>query len=572
MATGLTILLLGYHLGTFDQIVHLPSLKKFADPSLYPGDPFLDLRVYHYSYFWLLLEPFYRLGVLEVTMFALHVVTTYLTFWALWILSDTLFHDPLVNFIGVLAFIFPHLSFAGFTVFEWSLLNRTFVMPFLLCAFILFLRRRYELAFVLLGLLYNLHILSVNFVLVMLLFDALAQLRRTNWRRIGLGLALFVLCALPVILWRAGNTRLDLSLRPEWLSLISAGMMLNTFHPIAKDPLIMLATLSGLSSIGLFLIGRRKPLSDADRSVTHFVCAAMLALAAEVVMAEWLPITGIIQLQIVRIGLFATIFGYLYFARYLAGLIGDSHRLASLQELGADRGQRPPESKLVGGLRPQSPQTVERVHRLDLGLLTSMYLLSSSPLAPLLVWLMQRLRWRRLLVVAAVATMASANLAAAFRPDTWSPGIHVFPRQTPWYDVQVWARNNTPQETLFLAPPYIWGRYQPDWRVFSERSTVVTLPELLEASFVPEYADSWLARLADVAPGAFPQFRGNYFDNAIITARAFNGLTDAEFLRVACKYGAAYAVVEKPHRRAFPAVYENQGFVVYDMRMSYGLP
>ncbi len=534
-ATCVTILLLGYHIGTFDQIVHLPSLRKYADPSLYPGDPFLELRVYHYSYFWLLFLPLLRLGMLEVAMFAVHVAATYLTFWALWVLSDTLFRDPLASFIGVLAFIFPHVSFAGFTTFEWSLLNRTFVLPFLLWAFILFLRRRYELAFALLGLLYNLHILSVNFVLAMLLFDALLQFRRTNWRRIGLGLALFVLCALPVILWRARNTQLDLSLRPEWLSLISAGMMYNIFHLISREPLIILVTTSGLSSVGLFFIGRRRPLSDADRSVTHFIYAALVTLAAEVIMVEWLPITGIVQLQIVRIGLYASIFGYLYFARYLAGLVGTSNRL-------------------------------------DLGLQATMFLLSSTPLAPFLVRVMQRLRWQRFLVVAAAAVMAGANLVAAFQPDTWSPGIHIYPQRTPWYNVQTWARDNTPRDALFLAPPYIWGRYQADWRVFSERSTVVTLPELLEIPFVPEYATSWLSRLEDVAPGAFEQFEGNYFDNAIIAAKAFNSLSDGDILRVARKYGVSYLVMEKPHLRGFSAVYENQGFVVYDLRTTHGLP
>jgi len=40
----------GYHFGTFDQVVHIPFLKKFADPGLYPADAFLNLRSEHYSF------------------------------------------------------------------------------------------------------------------------------------------------------------------------------------------------------------------------------------------------------------------------------------------------------------------------------------------------------------------------------------------------------------------------------------------------------------------------------------------------------------------------------------------
>ena len=64
-ATLFTIFFVGYHFGTFDQAVHIPFLKKYADPTLYPGDRFLDLRLQHNSYFWFFFLPFYRLGILD---------------------------------------------------------------------------------------------------------------------------------------------------------------------------------------------------------------------------------------------------------------------------------------------------------------------------------------------------------------------------------------------------------------------------------------------------------------------------------------------------------------------------
>ena len=50
--TVLTIFFTGYHFGTFDQVIHIAFLEKTADPALFPGDAFLNLRQYTFSFFW----------------------------------------------------------------------------------------------------------------------------------------------------------------------------------------------------------------------------------------------------------------------------------------------------------------------------------------------------------------------------------------------------------------------------------------------------------------------------------------------------------------------------------------
>ena len=154
-ATLLTIWIGGYHFGTFDQVVHIPFLKKLADPSLYPTDAFLKLRSEHYSFFWLMLIPAYRAGILEPVMFAVHIFATYGLVWMFWELTETLFHNNLANLISLLLLVFPHFGMPGFQIVEFSLLNRTFVLPFILGAIILHLRRYYVPAFLLLGVMFK---------------------------------------------------------------------------------------------------------------------------------------------------------------------------------------------------------------------------------------------------------------------------------------------------------------------------------------------------------------------------------------------------------------------------------
>ncbi len=530
-----TIAVVGYHFGTFDQSIHIPFLKKYADSSLFPGDAFLELRHQHYSFFWFLFLPFYRLGVLEVAMFAVHFFITYLTYWALWALSETLFHNPLSSLLGLAAFVIPHLGFAGFPVFEFSLLNRTFVLPFLLWAIGLFLRRRYLFAFALLGLMYNLHVISVNFALAMVLFASLRDLRAVGWRNLLLGMFLFVIAALPVLVWRATSPPVAVRPDPEWFDIIWRGMIANLFFYISPHLHILFIVVCGLCALALYYVARRSaPAREQDRTVARFVEAVLIILGVQGVTAQWVPIPIIIQSQIIRAGLFVLVFGYLYFANYLAEL----YRSRALSEF-------------------------------DFGVLTAAVVASPIPAVPLFVWSLQRFlrpaRWRSVVNAVVVALTFAVSLALAVRLAIWFPGIYIFARHTPWYQAQRWARDHTPKDTAFLTPPHLWWFYDPEWRVYSERSNVVMWSDLLEVALVPDYTDTWKARFEAVAPGALARFNGDLFENRRLTAQDFYSQSAADLLRTARRYGASYLVVEKPHTYPFPVTYENDQFVIYQV-------
>jgi hypothetical protein len=531
--TLFAVVFVGYHFGTFDQTIHIPFLKKYADPSLYPGDPFFELRFQHYSFFWFLFLPAYRAGVLPETLLVVHGLATYLTFWMLWRLSETLFGSPLAALFSTLAFAIPHIGFAGFPIIEFSLLNRTFVLPFLLLAIGLFLRGRYWLSFGVLGVMYNLHVISVQFVLAMFMLHAALAWRAIGLRALAVGLGLFAAGAAPVLIWKLTGTPVDFTPRPDWMAIVSRGTLYNLFHLLPPYPHILIMTFSGVSALLLFAIGRQAgPQGPHDRTVTHFVAAALLILGAQVITAEWLPLTIVIQSQIIRIGLFVLIFGYLYFGRYLAEVY-----------------QR------------------RRMAPADFGLLLGSYVLVTLPFAPLLVWMVQRLvaaaTWRRVVAGASAAAVLAGQFVAVFMFEAWKPGVYPYGPATAWEDAQVWARENTPRDTVFITPPQVFWLYDTDWRVFAERSTVVTLSELLEAAFVPEYIAYWQPRFEALAPGALAQFQGNIMENQALTARAFYAHSAEDFERLGQEFGAAYLVAEAAHPYDLPVAYENEGYRIY---------
>ncbi len=533
--TLFSVLTMSYHFGTFDQSIHIPFLKALSDPSLYPGDPFVALRSSHYSYFWYMFIPFYQWGILEEALFAAHLLATYFTYWMLYELGVTLFENPLSAMFGTLAFLFPHVSFSGFPLIEFSLLNRTFVMPFLLLAINLYLRGIRARGFFMLGILYNLHVLSVHFVLAMFMLDFVVEFRKIGWKKILNSILVFILAALPVLLWKMQDSSgAEISLEPGWFDLISRSMMLHLFY-LAGNPYVLPASLSALAAYILFFIAYRAvPERAHDKTVLVFVLASTLLVLAQGIVTAWLPVSIILQLQIIRGGIFAVIFAYLYFADYLA-------------RKWSAASQRNPGD----------------------GVVTATFFLSTLTFITVLVLATQK--WwsatpRRLRVTSIfLATAFLGSLVFAVFANIWYPGVHIYGLDNPWRDVQEWARDNTPRDAIFITPLNKWWLDEAEWRVFSERQTVVTLSEILEAAFEPEYLAIWQPRMETLAPGAIARFQGNYLENQQIVGEAYNNLSSEALASAACQYEASFIVTEKAHPHEFPLVYENAEYLVYDM-------
>ena len=533
-ATIGTLLLIGYQFGTFDEAMHIPFLKVMANPALYPGDEMLKLHSIYYSYFWIFFIPIIKLGWLEPVLFATHILSIYLSYWAIWELSETLFQNHLSALISVIAFIVPHFSFVGFPVFEFAPLSRTFVLPFLLVAINQFLKNRITLAFLIAGLMYNIHVVSVNFILAMFGLACLLEFSRIGIRRILPGLAAFLIAALPVLLWKAGGDPIDISLRPDWVQFLDQTLFRHIFAMIGSYWGTWVIVLSGISALILFFIAAPKAAGYKTTNTARiFIYAGIIVMLTNVITVYWLPVTIIIQSQIARMGLWILILAYLFFANLLA-------------QLYAEKSVSPTAFWLV----------------------TITFIISPLPFLPLLMWLFVSWVKNPLLIkitaiVTPVAILASYSIFLSL--GFWHPGIFIYGENTPWVDVQIWAKNNTPINARFITPPEKWGVQESDWRVHSERAAAATLSELLVAAFQPGYEINWKPRFEQLAPGALARFNGDYFWNVDVTRQAYESLSTGQLLKAACLDNVQYIVAEKPFTHALPLAYENSSFTVYDV-------
>lgn len=531
IASIITISLMGYYFGTFDQAIHIPFLKKYADPSLFPNDKFLELRSYHYSFFWFFFIPFYRVGILEITMFVTHFLVTFFTFWSIWNLAKTLFKNPIASFLAVIAFIFPHLGFAGFPIFEFSLLNRTFTLPFLLMAINLYLNKKPVYAFLILGLMYNIHVVSVNFVMAMFFFDSILRIKEVGIKNLIKQFLTFLLFASPVLIWKFSNSHVDIGLDRSWFYIINNSLLAHVFTLITTNPLINFSILNGISAIIIFFLTLPIKKTENDLKINNFIWAALVILVVQLVAGTWFPLTIIIQSQIIRVGIFVNIFAYLYFAGYISELFSN-----------------------------------EKIKLNKIILLIFALLFSVSPLISLIVLLLyKKINNKNYISMFKylVTIIFLLTLTIFYKMNIWKPGINIEPIKDDNYDVQIWAKNNTSKDAIFITSPALWWFYDLEWRVVSERSTVSTLSELLEGAFLPSYIDYWRPRFEDVAPKALKQFSDDPLKNIVITKKAYYSLSEKDIIRISKKYGAKYFVSEKPSQYQFPIVYQNNGFTIY---------
>jgi hypothetical protein len=535
---GLTILAVfinGYHFGTFDQVFHIPFLKSWMNPSLYPGDAFVSLRQYYFSYFWYLLMPFYKAGLLEPAMFVIHLLITWLTFWAAWEVCEHLFHNQVANVLLSFALAVPHLGFPGFQIIEFSLLNRTFTIPFLLFGILLYLRQQYLPAFILVGFMFDIHLVYAGFVLAMFGVDILLSLKSMAWRKMIPAFLAFAILVLPLFIRKAGVSQgFDLTLRPDMVYLESMSMGYNVYYPIGPQPYVWLGTLQGVACLVLIAISMKsRPANPDDRKFRHFILAALLLISLGSIASYWLPVTFLVQLQLIRVGVFLLIFAYLYASAFFADQIL-SNRSESLKTW--------------------------------IPALALIFIL--IPILPLLFYWISRLlkpKILRIVVFPLLLIVILMQIILAAHGHYLAPGFHIYGPKSDWTETQIWARQNTPMDARFITPPYEYWQYEADWRVFSERSTLATIPEIEVLHLNPNYTDGFVERFSMIAPGVLNNLDGDYNHTLANTKYAFLSLSDTDFLQIAKRENCTYLVLPNEKKSSFEPVYSNASYSIYSI-------
>jgi Domain of unknown function (DUF6798) len=530
-----------YRFGIGNHSIVVPFIQTMLDPGLFPGDYLIAERGHLVTYFWPAVA--FLIGHLQVSMpvlfFALYCAATVGAVAGVHRLAMRLFGREDVAALSMFFFMFSFPPLGMRSVFPNYLDIVLVACPFVLFAIDAMLARRHVIAFGLLGVAFLIHPLSAIYGTGVVLAASIADLRTVGLARLAAALGLMTVIMLPSLVWRASGAPTSLHLLhadQSWLDLLRLRSPYHIFPSTWSVGQFAGAALLVLT----FVIGwKYRPDARQHRLVAAATLGIFAMWTAGTVFVEMLPVAIVVQAQLFRSSdlllTLASIYCANFFFRELEGDASAWRRmLAAVPAVGVLYGAR-------GGLVAWA------------GLIG---------FAAAVTFLRER-RGVRVEAGRTVPLLMVLSLGLGVGAYGFSGGFTIYDADTPaWVDVQHWARTHSERADLFIVPVQAGAS---GFRVESERSIYVDWKDGTEMFWNPAFGDEWHRRMLSVG------FRdGDAMDDRAWRDR-FLTLDESAFRAIARATGG-------PDRRtmlvmfteraplAFPVLFRNDAFVVYDVR------
>jgi hypothetical protein len=554
----IAVLINGYHFEYADQEIYLAYLPVYSDAQAYPQSDLLMLGKQtggnYYTYLWLILIPIFRLFGIEWTCFIVHILNIYLIYLALYFLTQrillssngeqlpnkTLFGLSIAILLA-LGLLLTKKFVAGVSMvtIEPYLHPRNMALVLLLLAIERFLAEKRILSFCLAGLAANIHFFSAGIIIFCFLVAIVFEKQYKPWKSIFLSGLGFIICSSPVWIWILISSKRSMPSNlssATWLSILQ--YRIGYLFPQYWDRIGWLAFLSILVvfSVGYYtgqnLLPNRKKLLG-------IIFGLFLLIFIGIIFSELIPNPWLIAFQTIRSIQFLIIISIILLVPYIIK-IWNIDWIGKLCAVGSGV-----------GIFLFEPKTI-----LIFLIISLIYLTIVTRLTKNRKWVFAGILGLSVLVaipflwsrITAKIPQFNLSIQSVFHyieiPGTVPP--------TPWQEVQLWARENSKSDSIWLTPLYLSG-----FRLGSHRSTIVEWKDGALGIFSPRYAEQWYQRMQD--------FGINIKTNVQLQPILFLSLTNEDLNRIAEKYQAKYIVVEKPKTLPIPLLYCNTQFNVYQV-------
>lgn len=530
-----------------DQSIQIPIIYSYSDSALFARDFLLDARDSYVTWFYPLIGYAARVLPLEPLMAALYALTLLLTIGGVYALGTTLFARREVGLVATVLWMAYFPNPGGDFIHGPFVTHTTFSIALELWVLVLFLRRRYAWAALLLGLATNINAMTAFFVAVMGFFAVLADRRQWSWRLLQLPL-ITGLAALPILIWR-----FSLPLREASLDEFVEIIRLRLWYAVFPSEMLPLLWLGFFALLALWLVSFRYGQPAAHRQVLAMMLGIGLLCLIGAFFSEVIPLEFVIELQLIRSTWLINLIVLLYFANMVyAQLTSGDRRQAALAFALISVFAVP---RLLLEVMPKSQPTPYPLEA-DLDtLLHDRYPLLIVLVVALgllgLLWIVWR--WLR--------TQAEAPLSAAqARPVVAWIGVTIalftlpafIPSNLPAEQVRTtteleavaqWAHDHTALEAYFFVPPTLDG-----FRVVAKRGHVGNWKDGTVGIFHNGWAIEWRDRMRAMGLNE--------------DAFAFEPMTQDRLCAIAAQYGVDYALVFNAWQIAGEPVYQNETFAV----------
>ena len=583
----LVVYQLGYTYGDANQTLLLPWILRRIDPSLLANDWFATTIPHHLNFVRFLAWAA-RVAPLPLVMAAFHVLFLILSLWAARRLAGELFSDRRVFYVAVFLLLrWGASGLGGNGLWANSLLPHHASAAACLAAFFLALRGRLVWAAAAAAAATWIHIQLGALTMLVLGAGMLLDWRRTGARPVLLAGSLYLTLVAPAIV-------------PQWQlyvgapSAFSARQFLDT-HAVLRQPHHLIPSswpgadyyrfglALALAALGLGSDWRRRP----HRSIVIWTALILALGLAGWIFVELIPIKLVIKMQLFRMTIFVKFFALLYAARFLLAALeepGTWQRICALAILAIQNFAAVGMCASLIFARRQNRRWIWGLGLFAAGAVAGVAAVATASLGtPIpMFWhsfaVSPRGMWIGPLTLAGLAGVLwgawklgrpglfPASLLALVAVVRTLTGLPFFgydhPPADEWYRFCRRVRDLTPRDAVVITPPYLGG-----FSAFAERAQVADFK--CAPSMERDLAE-WKRRMDDLA--GVPDLRcSGWIECGTELAGGYEKLREADFLALAAKYRATYAVLSQPgHQLHFPELLRSGDLVLYRIPVAGG--
>jgi hypothetical protein len=597
----LQVLWSGYELGAGNQSIQIPFLERIHDPSAFKRDAMVNTTIDQYpSHFYRFLAKALRVVPLAPLYLTLHLLTA---FSMLVILARMCRASFASHWAGLVAILFVlaghHRALAEETLYSTGFTHTWAVFPLMIAALALLYRGRHLAAFALTGILFNFHALEAAYVGTAMAFWAICSYRELGLPKIIGLLLVSVALASPTLLPMAGARQ---HFDADWLQFTRIRSSQHSFpfswwqsgHTDIPRFLMILALAGASLSLHVSPSHVRKTLL--------IVAGVGILFAIGTVFTEVRPVPVVIRAQLLRSSKFLVILAFIFIA------------LGCVRAWSLPFEKNATVARWQAWLEALSAAFTV----FCLAVPSVLVLLPLALLMAILVALInRRLFWQQAVAagIALLVTLAAwrtisfalpgisagfslkslvhwqhpdlvgwAILAAAValwwiaqkdirRPAAWAIGIAGMiaaaavtawayaslltqpGSDAAWVDVQRWAREHTPPNTLFLA-----GMQPGGFRIQSKRAVVAEWRDGTQLYFSASYGRLWWKHMNTLQPGMRISPDGK---RLLVQGRSLSQMDDQQVIAMAKRFRAQYVVLAADPPRRLWRQHGNSKWVIY---------
>ncbi len=426
----------GIEYGLRAHTTQLPLVLKLDDPAFYPGDFFVESLQQYCSYFWIAVAGLAKLASVKWVLVASHFVSRFLLAAAVFEMTARLAPRGPARFMALAAASLRlRAVLATEALYSGLPTHTTFAFPCLVWGMLFAWRGRAIVAGLLLGLAFNLNLMTAAPAALVAAVGFIAGRPRRSSAKAFAGFAVLVLAALPAILWALRSPSPQ---DPVAYARVIRETFWWHFDPFAWRGAVwaQFAGLLLMLAVGLAM----KPPSALDRPMLGSLAA---------IVATW-----IIAVAASRVDLLAPLLRF-QFARTAALAVIISVSVAASAACAAWERRRPVDllaiAALIVGLGLAHGRTTAAV-------------LACAAVAADLRSTRGILRASRARIPAAACWLALAAALGLFghmvyrrAPAGEQSGVFVRSAELQWLDVQEWIARNTPPKAMLVGPVHTVG-------------------------------------------------------------------------------------------------------------------